>query len=192
MDPPAPALAGSEQQGRSHCLVGTCPRVRPFDSCFFGGQSRFALALFGAVARPHRHTRRHLHSTGGGERDAVPSYKQRPTRRPALAGRCGRGFSMLSAVAIVGRPNVGKSTLFNRLAGRRAAIVHDTPGVTRDRNDAELRWGDLAFRLIDTAGFDDSVKEGLARRMTAQTRAAIAEADVCLFLIDARAGVTAS
>jgi GTP-binding protein len=99
---------------------------------------------------------------------------------------------MLPAVAIVGRPNVGKSTLFNRLAGRRAAIVHDTPGVTRDRNDAELRWGNLCFRLIDTAGFDDSVKEGLAPRITAQTRAAIAEADVCFFLIDARAGVTAS
>src|SRR5205823_3563418 len=88
--------------------------------------------------------------------------------------------------------NVCKSTLFNRLAGRRAAIVHDTPGVTRDRNDAELHWGNLAFRLIDTAGFDDSVKEGLGQRITAQTRAAIAEADVCLFLIDARAGVTGS
>jgi GTP-binding protein len=99
---------------------------------------------------------------------------------------------MLPAVAIVGRPNVGKSTLFNRLAGRRAAIVHDTPGVTRDRNDTELRWGDLSFRLVDTAGFDESVKEGLAQRITAQTRAAMAEADVCLFLIDARAGVTAS
>jgi GTP-binding protein len=98
---------------------------------------------------------------------------------------------MLPAVAIVGRPNVGKSTLFNRLAGRRAAIVHDTPGVTRDRNDAEVERGDLAFRLIDTAGFDDA-KDGLAQRMTEQTRAAIAEADVCLFLIDARAGITAT
>jgi GTP-binding protein len=98
---------------------------------------------------------------------------------------------MLPAVAIVGRPNVGKSTLFNRLAGRRAAIVHDTPGVTRDRNEAEVQRGELAFRLIDTAGFDDA-KEGLAQRMTGQTRAAIADADVCLFLIDARAGVTAT
>jgi GTP-binding protein len=98
---------------------------------------------------------------------------------------------MLPAVAIVGRPNVGKSTLFNRLAGRRAAIVHDTPGVTRDRNEAEVQRGELAFRLIDTAGFDDT-KDGLAQRMTEQTRAAIADADVCLFLIDARAGVTAT
>jgi GTP-binding protein len=109
-----------------------------------------------------------------------------------LTGGGRSGLAMLPAVAIVGRPNVGKSTLFNRLAGRRAAIVHGTPGVTRDRNDAELVWGDVAFRLIDTAGFDDKTKEGLAQRMTAQTRAAIAEADVCLFLIDARAGVTAS
>jgi GTP-binding protein len=98
---------------------------------------------------------------------------------------------MLPAVALVGRPNVGKSTLFNRLAGRRAAIVHDTPGVTRDRNEAEVQRGELAFRLIDTAGFDDT-KDGLAQRMTEQTRAAIADADVCLFLIDARAGVTAT
>src|ERR1700731_2504108 len=99
---------------------------------------------------------------------------------------------MPPAVAIVGRPNVGKSTLFNRLPCRRAAFLLDTPGVTRDRNDAELIWGNLSFRLIDTAGFDDGVKEGLAQRMTAQTRVAITEADVCLFLIDARAGVTAS
>jgi GTP-binding protein len=98
---------------------------------------------------------------------------------------------MLPAVAIIGRPNVGKSTLFNRLAGRRAAIVHDTPGVTRDRNEAEVSWADVAFRLIDTAGFDVQTKGGLVQRMTEQTRAAIEDADVCLFLIDARAGVSA-
>jgi GTP-binding protein len=98
---------------------------------------------------------------------------------------------MLPAVAIVGRPNVGKSTLFNRLAGRRAAIVHDTPGVTRDRNEAEVARGDLNFRLIDTAGFDAETRDALARRMTDQTRSAIQEADVCVFMIDARAGVTA-
>ncbi|HEX3431245.1 MAG TPA: ribosome biogenesis GTPase Der [Rhizomicrobium sp.] len=98
---------------------------------------------------------------------------------------------MLPAVAIVGRPNVGKSTLFNRLAGRRAAIVHDTPGVTRDRNEADVQLGDLAFRLIDTAGFNSDPDNELARRMTEQTRVAIEEAAVCLFIIDARAGVTA-
>ncbi|MGH6879231.1 MAG: ribosome biogenesis GTPase Der [Rhizomicrobium sp.] len=95
------------------------------------------------------------------------------------------------AIVILGRPNVGKSTLFNRLAGRRAAIVHDTPGVTRDRQDAEIRQGDLAFRLVDTAGFDDASQDSLAQRMTEQTLAALEAADVCLFLIDARAGVTA-
>ncbi|HLY04193.1 MAG TPA: ribosome biogenesis GTPase Der [Rhizomicrobium sp.] len=98
---------------------------------------------------------------------------------------------MLPAVAIVGRPNVGKSTLFNRLAGRRAAIVHDTPGVTRDRNEAEVSSGDLAFRLVDTAGFVTETKDDLSQRMADQTRSAIGETDICLFVIDARTGVTA-
>ncbi|MBI1330457.1 MAG: ribosome biogenesis GTPase Der [Alphaproteobacteria bacterium] len=94
-------------------------------------------------------------------------------------------------VAIVGRPNVGKSTLFNRLVGRRLAIVHDTPGVTRDRQEAEAQLGNLAFHLIDTAGFEESARGSLAARMTEQTQTAIAEADVCLFVIDGREGVTA-
>ncbi|MBV9572381.1 MAG: ribosome biogenesis GTPase Der [Alphaproteobacteria bacterium] len=94
-------------------------------------------------------------------------------------------------VAIVGRPNVGKSTLFNRLAGRKIAIVHDTPGVTRDRIEAEAQLGPLAFRIIDTAGFEDARGETLPARMVAQTRMAIQEADVCLLVIDGRQGVTA-
>jgi GTP-binding protein len=97
---------------------------------------------------------------------------------------------MLS-VAIVGRPNVGKSTLFNRLAGKRLAIVHDTPGVTRDRRHAEIETPAGALRLIDTAGFETGKPESLSDRMTQQTRAAIADADVCVFVLDARAGVTA-
>ena len=94
-------------------------------------------------------------------------------------------------VAIVGRPNVGKSTLFNRLAGKRLAIVHDTPGVTRDRQVADVQLGPLAFTLIDTAGFEKSEPGSLSARMTEQTEAAIAEAEVALFVIDGRAGVTA-
>jgi GTPase len=94
-------------------------------------------------------------------------------------------------VAIVGRPNVGKSTLFNRLAGRKIAIVHDTPGVTRDRIEAEAQLGTLDVRIVDTAGFEDARGETLPARMVAQTRAAIAEADVCLLVIDGREGVTA-
>jgi GTPase len=93
-------------------------------------------------------------------------------------------------VAIVGRPNVGKSTLFNRLAGRKLAIVHGTPGVTRDRQEAMAQLGATELRIIDTAGFEEAKSETLSARMTEQTRATIADADVLLFLIDARDGVT--
>lgn len=97
---------------------------------------------------------------------------------------------MTVTVAIVGRPNVGKSTLFNRLVGRKIALVDDTPGVTRDRREAEGRIADLTFRLLDTAGFEDVADDSLEARMRRQTELAIAEADVILFMIDARAGVT--
>lgn len=93
-------------------------------------------------------------------------------------------------VAIVGRPNVGKSTLFNRLVGRKLALVDDTPGVTRDRREGEAQLGDLTFTVVDTAGLEEGVGDSLEARMRRQTDLAIAEADVCLFLMDARAGVT--
>ncbi len=93
-------------------------------------------------------------------------------------------------IAIVGRPNVGKSTLFNRLVGQRIALVDDQPGVTRDRREGEARIADLRFTAIDTAGLDEAGPETLAGRMTAQTEAAIAEADLSLFMIDTRAGIT--
>src|SRR5258706_1867608 len=94
-------------------------------------------------------------------------------------------------LAIVGRPNVGKSRLFNRLAGRAAAIVHDTPGVTRDRQAVDAEYEGIALRLIDTAGFEDAASGSIAHRMTSQTLTAIKDAEALLFLIDARAGVTA-
>src|SRR5262245_18926142 len=94
-------------------------------------------------------------------------------------------------VAIVGRPNVGKSTLFNRLAGKRLAIVDDTPGVTRDRATSPSNLGGLDLKLIDTAGFAKGPPGSLTARMADQTKAAIKDADVCLFVIDAREGLTA-
>jgi GTPase len=97
---------------------------------------------------------------------------------------------MSFVVAIVGRPNVGKSTLFNRLAGKRLALVDDRPGVTRDRREGAARLGDLAFTIIDTAGFEEARAESLSGRMRAQTEAAIAQSDAVLFLVDARAGLT--
>ncbi|MBT3703935.1 MAG: ribosome biogenesis GTPase Der [Alphaproteobacteria bacterium] len=97
---------------------------------------------------------------------------------------------MTATVAIIGRPNVGKSTLFNRLVGRRLALVDDTPGVTRDRREGEGRISDMEFRLIDTAGLEVGPEDSLQDRMWSQTKAALQEADVGLMMIDARTGLT--
>jgi GTP-binding protein len=99
-------------------------------------------------------------------------------------------MSKLPTVAIVGRPNVGKSTLFNRLVGRKLALVDDRPGVTRDRREGEATLLGLDFRVIDTAGYEDEDPVSLPGRMRVQTTQAVREADVALFLIDSRAGVT--
>ncbi|WP_298687272.1 ribosome biogenesis GTPase Der [uncultured Sphingomonas sp.] len=93
-------------------------------------------------------------------------------------------------VAIIGRPNVGKSTLFNRLVGKRIALVDDRPGVTRDRREGDADLLGLQFRIIDTAGYEEDDAQTLPGRMRAQTEAAVAQADAALFMIDARAGVT--
>jgi GTP-binding protein len=98
----------------------------------------------------------------------------------------------LPTVVIAGRPNVGKSTLFNRLAGKRAAIVADTPGVTRDRKEATGQLRGRMVRLIDTAGLEESAPETLYGRMRASSEAAVHQADLVLFVVDARAGITPS
>ena len=93
-------------------------------------------------------------------------------------------------VALVGRPNVGKSTLFNRLVGKKLALVDDTPGVTRDRREGTAKLGDLTFTAIDTPGLEEAPEEALEGRMRLQTDMAVAESAICLLMIDARAGVT--
>ncbi|WP_316191158.1 ribosome biogenesis GTPase Der [Bradyrhizobium sp. SZCCHNS2096] len=97
---------------------------------------------------------------------------------------------MMFTIAIIGRPNVGKSTLFNRLVGQKLALVDDLPGVTRDRREGEARLGDLAFTVIDTAGLDEGAKGSLTARMQEQTETAIELADALFFVIDARVGLT--
>ncbi len=96
----------------------------------------------------------------------------------------------MAVVAIIGRPNVGKSTLFNRLIGGRGAIVDNIPGVTRDRNYAELEWGRKSFTLTDTGGFEEEARAGLALQVRRQVEAAIDEADAVIFVCDGRAGLT--
>jgi GTPase len=97
---------------------------------------------------------------------------------------------MSFTVALLGRPNVGKSTLFNRLVGRKIALVDDQPGVTRDRRVGEGRISDLSFKVIDTAGLDDGPKDSLSARMSGQSMKAVDDADLVFLMIDARAGVT--
>ena len=98
---------------------------------------------------------------------------------------------MALKIAIVGRPNVGKSTLFNRFAGKKLALVHDLPGVTRDRKEVTTKYKDLNLTIIDTAGYEEATEGKMEERMWQQTKRAIEESDVVLFLFDARAGIQA-
>ena len=98
----------------------------------------------------------------------------------------------MGKVAIIGRPNVGKSTLFNRLVGKKLALVDDEPGVTRDRREGEARLSDLAFTVVDTAGLEEGDPRTLSGRMRAQTETALLDCDAILFVVDARAGITAA
>src|SRR3954469_25709548 len=98
---------------------------------------------------------------------------------------------MLPAIALVGRPNVGKSTLFNRLTRTRDAIVADMPGLTRDRHYGVGRVGNKGFLVVDTGGLEPAAKEGVLAEMAKQTQTALVEADVVIFVVDAREGITA-
>ncbi|HEV3404030.1 MAG TPA: GTPase, partial [Gaiellaceae bacterium] len=99
-------------------------------------------------------------------------------------------MSLLGTVAIVGFPNVGKSTLINRLTSSRAAVVHETPGVTRDRKELVADWNGQEFLLIDTGGVDVAEDDPVARSIVEQARAGIDEADLVLFVVDAKRGVS--
>ena len=109
---------------------------------------------------------------------------------PALRSAARAAAQKLPIVAIVGRPNVGKSTLFNRLVGERRAIVDDAPGITRDRNYAEAEWSGRRFLLIDTGGMESESGDSLERSVQAQSRLAVAEADVIIFLFDGKMGLS--
>src|SRR2546427_2773188 len=100
------------------------------------------------------------------------------------------GLPLLGTVAIVGFPNVGKSTLVNRLTATRTAVVHETPGVTRDRKELVCEWNGKRFLLIDTGGVDLADTTALTRSIADQARAAVEEADLVLFVLDAKAGIT--
>ncbi len=132
----------------------------------------------GSMPEPARAAFRHGSRIGAASRlvrdDGVTEYETR----------------MTATVAIIGRPNVGKSTLFNRLVGKKLALVDDRPGVTRDRREGDAALGHLRFTIIDTAGLEEADPGSLAGRMRAQTEVAIAQADVILFMIDARLGLT--
>ncbi|MBI1214796.1 MAG: ribosome biogenesis GTPase Der, partial [Alphaproteobacteria bacterium] len=97
---------------------------------------------------------------------------------------------MTFTLAIIGRPNVGKSTLFNRLVGKKLALVHDTPGLTRDWREAEAELRGLKFRVIDTAGLEESFDASIPARMRQQTERALARADMAILMVDARSGLT--
>src|SRR4029079_19131585 len=135
-----------------------------------------------------RHRGRLRRHPGRRRRSPAPSRADTCSRLKNCAASRGRTAIMPFTVAIIGRPNVGKSTLFNRLVGRRLALVDDRPGVTRDRREGDGRLGDIPFTVVDTAGLEHSSPESLSGRMRAQTEAAIEQADAVFFMIDARAG----
>jgi GTP-binding protein len=113
-----------------------------------------------------------------------------PRRRRGASGREADGRAIAGTVAVVGFPNVGKSTLVNRIAEARAAVVHETPGVTRDRKEVLAEWSGTWFRLVDTGGVDEADQGPYGPAIAEQARAAVAEADLVLFVVDARAGIT--
>src|SRR5207245_6456420 len=153
-----------------------------------GGRLRGLRAL--RRPRDRRLCRALCHPRRAGEGAAAAAAGRRARANAGRRTAC--PCAVKPVLALVGRPNVGKSTLFNRLTRSREAIVHDLPGVTRDRHYGEGRAGERRFIAIDTGGFEPRAGEGLAVEMARQAEQAIAEADAVIFVVDARAGLTAA
>ena len=127
---------------------------------------------------------------GGNEKASRPGLPDRPRGRERHAARGSTVVSNQPVVAVVGYPNVGKSTLFNRLTGRREAVVDSMPGVTRDRRQGGAEWNGVQFQILDTGGIDDADASDMAREISSQAIRAIDESDLILFVVDAMAGAT--
>ena len=178
------AMHGSQtwKPGNFHPVSIAFGTPMTFEALPKGGRGyREASALLqGEIRRPVRLARRAARARPAARRDAAVMRPENTAPRTEIAG----------TVAIVGFPNVGKSTLMNRLTESRAAVVHETPGVTRDRKELLCEWNGTWFRLIDTGGVDAEDKGPFGPQIAAQARIAVEEADLVLFIVDTRAGVT--
>ena len=182
--------ARARSPGASRCASTGLPKS---GKGYREASARDRAARSGAVGLARRHAR--ARPAAARDAAALSGSRRKARAGPTLAeARRGRDSptpsELLGTVAIVGFPNVGKSTLVNRLTGTRAAVVHETPGVTRDRKELVCEWNGKRFLLVDTGGVDIADPSPITRAIAEQARAAVEEADLVLFVVDARAGIT--